>query len=205
MVAAATAAVYFAGANPARRPIRLVTEETMNDTFPYVWRAVLAASLAAVVAVGCESSEKRTEATATGPASASEEATSKEESTSQHREHYELESPVTAVRVDHKERTEFSVTPTGDLKINHEFPWSFEFSPPAGVKLAQTSFSKEQIELSDERATMAMIVEVDEGGEHRLEATGNFSVCTDTKCYVIRDEPVEFVLKADDASPDDPK
>lgn len=173
----------------------------MNQTAKDAFKVLLVVSLAAVTAAGCEASDKRTEATATGPSSTAEAPTASptaHQGTSKNREHYALESPSSAIRVGQKERTELSVTPTGALKINHEFPWAFEFNPPQGVQLAQTSFSKEQIELRDQRATISTFVEADEAGEHRIEATGNFSVCTDTKCYVIRDEPVSFVLRADD-------
>jgi hypothetical protein len=115
---------------------------------------------------------------------------------------YDVRSPEKAVSVGQKQTVELAITPGDGLKINKEFPWKLEFSPPKGVQLAQKRVSGDQIDLAESQATIPLHLEADAAGVHKLDATADFSVCNDTKCYVIRDQALSFDVKAEQAQTD---
>lgn len=152
--------------------------------------------------------EARSEATAAGAeqeraGGADKEAAAGRANSAGGSEHYSTESPDEALPVGQKSEAAFDITPTGDLKINHEFPWTIEFAEQDGIELAQASFSKDDFGLEDEAATLSVLMEADEAGTHQLEATADFSVCTDTECFVMRDEPLSFEVEAQASDGDD--
>lgn len=113
-------------------------------------------------------------------------------------EHYRVSSPSDAITVDQKSQTDVTIEPTGELKINEEFPWKIEFAASDGVELAQGAFEKSDLELSDKAAEIPLLLEADQAGAHTLEASADFSVCTDTECFVMRDESLTFEIEAED-------
>jgi hypothetical protein len=163
------------------------------------------------LAVGCEPTHNSTgtESNAsTSPGASAQPATPDEGSavpaSAAHNDQYSLKSPAAPVVVGQKHRVELAVTPGDGLKINKEFPWKLEFSTPEGVQIAQKQVSGAQIDLADSQATIPLHLEAAVAGKHRLDATGDFSVCNDTKCYVIRDQPLSFKLAADLPPADEP-
>jgi hypothetical protein len=158
------------------------------------------AMLALGTAVGCDQNTGETDesASATAP-----EKTQPESKSSNNQDRYSVTSPGTAVTVGKTQTVEFEVKPASGLKINHDYPWKVSFESAEGVEIASKTVGGSKIELADEAATIPVQLRASAAGEHKLAARGSFSVCNDTKCYVMRDEAVEFELAAADAPADD--
>lgn len=90
-----------------------------------------------------------------------------------------------------------AVLPGDDLKINLEFPWSFEFENADAVTVDDGPIDINAIDLTEERATIPVALTAQGAGQHTISGVGNFSVCNDKVCEVMRDEPVEFVVQAE--------
>ena len=165
-----------------------------------------AALLLLAAGAGCDKTDSQSaEATATGATSAtgtSSANTNSANTNSANKQRYGVLSPREPVAVNKKAKVELAITPADGLKINKDFPWSLEFSETPGVQLAQKSISKAQIDLDDSKATIPVMLEASAAGAHTLEASADFSVCNDTKCYVIRDERLSFDLAAQEAAGD---
>lgn len=152
---------------------------------------VIATALIGVAA--CEKPADRTAENASAQAPAEGKST---ESTSNNRDRYNVVSPGTSVNVGETQTVQFSIEPTGGLKINHDYPWKVTFEDTDGVDIASPTVGGSKIELADEAATIPVQLRASKDGDHKLAARGSFSVCNDTKCYVMRDEAVEFKLAA---------
>lgn len=187
----------------------------MNTQLPKPLLISALAVLAVVVSFGCDTpsdqkDDSAASARAEAPVADQQEDQAATERSAKHTDRYGVSSPEQAIGAGQKQKIELGITPAGGLKINKEFPWKIELTQPEGVALAQTSFSKSQIDLGEDQATMAVFVESEQPGDHQIEATGDFSVCNDTECYVIRDEPLDFNLEvaaapnADDKPDDKP-
>jgi hypothetical protein len=109
---------------------------------------------------------------------------------------YELGAPSEPIAVGQETEVTLTITAADGLKINQEFPWSLSFSDAEGVELAQTDFNKEQLKLGQDTASIPLKLSASSPGEHSLEAVGNFSVCNDTQCYVIRNQKLAFNIEA---------
>ncbi len=172
----------------------------MNAQLPKPLLISALAVLAVVVSFGCDNPSNQTEepaASARAEAPVADDEADKADSTrkAKHTNRYDVSSPEQAIGAGQKQKVELGITSADGLKINKEFPWKIELTQPEGVAFAQTTFSKSQIDLGEKQATMAVFVEAEQAGAHQIEATGNFSVCNDTECYVIRDEPLDFNLE----------
>jgi hypothetical protein len=196
------------------RIFELQVAATMSENMPKLsvgLTGLLVLSLLQIgLATGCDSSgpdadesqasQSQTKAAAVGATAASAAADrAGSASNSAHDDRYDLRSPDSPVIVGQKQKVELAITPGDGLKINKEFPWKFEFSAPEGVQLAQKQVAGAQIDLAESKATIPMHLEASQAGKHSLDATADFSVCNDTKCWVIRDQKVSFNLKADPA------
>ncbi|MFW5968271.1 MAG: hypothetical protein ACOCV2_12170 [Persicimonas sp.] len=168
-------------------------------------RTFLVLLLAPVLLVGLVGCENRNDAAPSEAASASEPSAGGEAPANAPggSEHYRLKSASETIAVDQKSQSGVTIEPTGDLKINEEFPWKIEFAPSDGVELAQGAFEKSDLELSEKAAEIPLLLEVDEAGEHTLEASGDFSVCTDSECFVMRDESLTFEIDAEEGDTED--
>ena len=111
---------------------------------------------------------------------------------------YSVVSPDRAVAVGQTDQVEFAITPGAGLKINKKFPWKLTFQETEGVEIASKTVSRSSFDLSEDKAAVPVAMRVAEAGEHRVTATGDFSVCTPNKCYSMRDQKVEFSLEAAD-------
>ncbi|MFP4598279.1 MAG: hypothetical protein ACOC9J_04565 [Persicimonas sp.] len=172
----------------------------MNAQLPKPLLISALAVLAAVASFGCDNPSNQADdsaasASAQAPVADPEADETANGRTAKHTDRYAVRSPEQAIGASHKQEVELGITPADGLKINKEFPWKIELTQPEGVALAQTTFSKAQIDLGEEQATMAVFVESEQAGSHQIEATGDFSVCNDAECYVIRDEPIDFDLE----------
>lgn len=88
------------------------------------------------------------------------------------------------------------VYPSSDLRINLDFPWSLNFEETEGLELKTMEFDGEEMELSEEVAQIPVGARVEEPGEYVVSARGDFSVCNDEICHILRDEHVEFAVDA---------
>lgn len=116
---------------------------------------------------------------------------------------YELVGPRAPVSVGEASDVTLSIKAADGLEINHEFPWSIEFSDADELELEQTTFAGGALQLGERSAEIPLKMAPNSPGEHTLEAVGNFSVCNDTQCYVIRDQKLAFnieVAEADEQS-----
>lgn len=167
------------------------------------------AALLASVAAGCDKSADTKQApeavspqaAASGSESPPEEAApkslcDKRSSAPAHQNRYAVESPSGKIPVGKKQKVELVIKPASGLKINDEFPWKLEVCDAQGVQLARKAFAKKDIELAEKAATVPVFVEAGAEGPHKLQVAGDFSVCTDKECYVIRNEPLAFNLEA---------
>ncbi|MGM0558797.1 MAG: hypothetical protein ACQEVA_20590 [Myxococcota bacterium] len=148
---------------------------------------------ATAAALGCDnrSGDPAESASANAPAKAEAESTS-----SNNEDRYSVESPKSAVTVGKTQTVNFEVKPASGLKINHDYPWKISFEDAGGVEIASKTVGGAKIELSDEAATIPVQLRANAAGDHKIAATGSFSVCNDTKCYVMRDQAVELDLAA---------
>lgn len=156
---------------------------------------VSAVAIALAVASSCQTNQEQ-------PAPASANApTETSESSTNNRDRYSVESPKSSLPVGTTQTVEFAVKPASGLKINHDYPWKVTFEDAQGVEIASKTVGSDAIELTDDAATIPVQLRASAAGEHKLAARGSFSVCNDTKCYVMRDESVQFELAAADEQP----
>ena len=84
------------------------------------------------------------------------------------------------------------------LKTNRDYPsWSLELTTPSGIKLADESFSGQEITLADREATLTTKVTARKVGRVAIDGVANFSVCNDQTCHILRDESVRFTVQAE--------
>lgn len=146
---------------------------------------VVVAVAVVVVTTGCEREEFDSEAvaeSADGPVDRSDQFTTGVEGAE--------------VEVGEESRVEFQVFPGPDLRINDEFPWAIEFDDVEGLELGASSMDWTDMELRDERATIPVDVTAAQVGRYTLEAKADLSVCNDERCDILRGEPVELVVEA---------
>ncbi len=101
------------------------------------------------------------------------------------------------VAVDDQATVNLEILPGSDLKINLDYPWAFEFNEADGLELAQGKLRITDLDLTEDRAIIPVGVTAHEPGRHRVSGTGDFSVCNDDICEILRGEPVEFVVEAE--------
>ena len=158
---------------------------------------VLALTAMMALAVGCEREEYQPEAVGAAEADdndgADNTAASAGVTTNSH--HYSMRSSSTTVKAGDSQDIELTVLPGSDLKINLDFPWSIEFFDSDDVELGAHELDGDEMDLSDDEAVIPVSVTVTEAGTHRIEAEGNFSVCNDDICHILRGEKVELVVE----------
>lgn len=156
---------------------------------------ILALALAGAVACDQQTSDGGESAEAEAP-SGDDELETVTSSSSNNSDRYSVVSPKSSVDVGKTSTVEFQVKPASGLKINHEYPWKVTFEGAEAVEVASKTVGRSQIELEDDAATIPVQLRANAEGTHTLAAKGSFSVCNDTKCWVMRDESVEFELAA---------
>ncbi|QDG54587.1 hypothetical protein FIV42_28730 [Persicimonas caeni] len=149
--------------------------------------------LVTALVVGCEESPQPERATAVQA--------NAEVARNYHEDKWNERSAQEPVPVGKKAKVELAVTPDGEFKINDEFSWKIEFADSPDVQLAQKTVTSDQIEFSEMEATFPLLLEAKAAGVHKLEATGNFSVCRDTLCVPIMEAPLSFEIEAAGAAP----
>lgn len=84
------------------------------------------------------------------------------------------------------------VTPAAGFHMNLEFPVRLRVTPPTGLTLGKADLSKEDAELSEAALRFSVPFTAAAAGKVSLEALGDFSVCNDTTCKLIRDEKLAW-------------
>lgn len=114
-------------------------------------------------------------------------------------ERYGLDIRPDRVPVGESAEVTIAIEPASGLKINERYPsWSIGFETTEEVELDSATFERDDFDLSPERATVRTNLRTDRAGSHQLTGRATFSVCTDKKCHVLRDEAVQLALRAGD-------
>lgn len=112
------------------------------------------------------------------------------------KDRYSLSAPTEPIPAGESTSVTLGIQAADGLEINHEFPWSVRFESADGATLTKSEFSKDDLKLGSNLAEIPLTVALAEPGAHTLEAVGDFSVCNDTQCYVIRSQKLVFNLNA---------
>lgn len=112
---------------------------------------------------------------------------------------YRVESPSEAIVAGTASQVDLGVVPGANLKINLEYPWKITFEEVEGLRLGTTVLNREALQLSEARATIPLEVTAEQPGDYTLNAVGNFSVCNDDRCDILRDEALQFTVKVQQA------
>ncbi len=110
--------------------------------------------------------------------------------------HYSMQLSEREIAAGEDEEVGLELLPGTDLRVNLDFPWSIEFEETDGIELGASSLDGDAMELTEERAVIPVELMAEAQGEHTVAARGNFSVCNDDICHILRDESVEFVVDA---------
>jgi hypothetical protein len=113
---------------------------------------------------------------------------------------YEVAGPEQPVPVKKATEVTLQIRPAEGFKINKRFSWSFDFESAEGLEVETASVGKDAIRLEDSGASIPVKLKAAKPGAHRLVATGDFSVCNDSKCELYRDETVAFDIAASDSN-----
>lgn len=87
------------------------------------------------------------------------------------------------------------IRPGRGLKINEDFPWKFEFDAVEGLGVPATTLTGDQIKLEEMQALIPLGLGEVRPGTYKVEARGNFSVCNDDRCDILRNERMEFEIE----------
>jgi hypothetical protein len=84
------------------------------------------------------------------------------------------------------------VRPAPGFHMNQEFPARLRVSPAAGVTVTKPDLAKEDAELTNEMLRFSVAFSAAAAGKVTLAGLGDFSVCNDTTCKLIRDEKLSW-------------
>ena len=84
------------------------------------------------------------------------------------------------------------VSPAAGYHMNKEFPARLRVTPPTGVTVAKPDLSKEDAELNETMLRFSVAFNAAAAGKVTLAGLGDFSVCNDTTCKLIRDEKLSW-------------
>ncbi|MSP73730.1 MAG: hypothetical protein EXR76_16475 [Myxococcales bacterium] len=84
------------------------------------------------------------------------------------------------------------VTPGPGFHMNKDFPTRLRLTAAPGVTLGKNELLKEDAELSDEQLRFSVAFTATTAGQTTLSALGDFSICNDTTCKLIRDEKLAW-------------
>jgi hypothetical protein len=84
------------------------------------------------------------------------------------------------------------VRPATGFHMNLEFPARLRVSPAAGVTVTKADLAKEDAELTNELLRFSVAFSAAAAGKVTLAGLGDFSVCNDTTCKLIRDEKLSW-------------
>jgi hypothetical protein len=145
---------------------------------------------------GCEQRDKQAESVA--PATAeSAGAAAQAEAQDRPDDRYSTVVKPKEVPVGETTPVTLSIEAGSGLHPNREYPgWSFTWKETPDWKVAPTKVAQGDITLGDRRAYFRADVTPKKPGAVELKATGDFSVCNDQTCHILRGEEVAFQIKA---------
>jgi hypothetical protein len=104
-------------------------------------------------------------------------------------EAFELElRPVGTYKAGKLGAAQVVLKPRGGFKVNDKYPYKFEFAKLDGIKPLTEQVSSDSLELSRERAVMTLRFTPLATGQATVAGQFRFSVCTDDRCLVERQE-----------------
>lgn len=104
-------------------------------------------------------------------------------------EAFELElRPVGTYKAGKLGAAQVVLKPRGAFKVNDKYPYKFEFAKVDGIKPLTEQVSSESLELSSERAVMTVRFTPMAAGQATVAGQFKFSVCTEDRCLVERQE-----------------
>jgi hypothetical protein len=84
------------------------------------------------------------------------------------------------------------VRPAPGFHMNLEFPARLRVTPPAGVTVTKPDLTKDDAELTEAHLRFSVAFSAGAAGKATLAGLGDFSVCNDTTCKLIRDEKLSW-------------
>lgn len=84
------------------------------------------------------------------------------------------------------------VRPAPGFHMNLEFPARLRVSPTPGVTLTKADLTKDDAELTAELLRFSVPFNAAAAGKVSLAGLGDFSVCNDSTCKLIRDEKLSW-------------
>ena len=111
---------------------------------------------------------------------------------------YTVAGPKTPVAVGTPADIELRVEAGEGFKINENYPWAFSLQASEALGVAATEISGDALKMQKASAAIPVKVTANAAGEHTLTATGNFSVCNEDRCELLRDKEVSFTVRATD-------
>ena len=84
------------------------------------------------------------------------------------------------------------VRPAQGFHMNQEFPTRLRVTPPVGVTVARPELTKSDAEVTDELLRFSVGFNAAAAGKVTLAGLGDFSVCNDSTCKLIRDEKLSW-------------
>ena len=102
---------------------------------------------------------------------------------------FELElRPVGTYKAGKLGAAQVVLKPRGAFKVNDKYPYKFEFAKLDGIKPLAEQVSSESLELASERAVMTLRFTPLAAGQVTVAGQFKFSVCTEDRCLVERQE-----------------
>ena len=162
-------------------------------------RSIVGLGLALVtfVSVGCDRADRAAVAEPSASADESDNAVKRSK-----KGMYTVRIDQESVQVGEPVEVALSIEPGKDLKINLDFPWKVEMQATDSVSFPTTNFASSDIKLSEERATVPLVLNVAKAGDYDVEAIADFSVCNDDRCEILRGERVIVKVRAVEGSPE---
>ncbi len=104
-------------------------------------------------------------------------------------EAFELElRPVGTYKAGQLGTAQVVLTPRGAFKVNDKYPYKFEFAKLDGIKPLSEKVSSEHLEVNGQRAVMTLRFTPMAAGQATVAGLFKFSVCTEDRCLVERQE-----------------
>jgi len=153
--------------------------------------------LLAFTTVGCDRNDRMAVAEPSAAAGASENAVKRSKQGM-----YTVRIDQDSVAAGAPVEVALAIEPGKDLKINLDFPWKIEMQEMESVSFSTTSFGGGEIALTEERATVPLVLNVAKAGDYDVKAIADFSVCNDERCEILRGESVTVKVRAVEGSPE---
>ncbi len=105
---------------------------------------------------------------------------------------YTIESAALIMKAGEKSKFSFTIKANTGLHFNKEFPAKFAMEATAFVKADKEKLSMKDgdIRVDGNNGVVTVPMVALSAGKGEVKLKGNFSLCTDEQCYMLRDEVV---------------